>query len=84
MSEALANDALDPKGPYFDPKATPEDPRWTIVQLRLREKFRRLVPLKAINADPALATMEIARRGSRRSVTTVTPRQAKRPRAMGR
>ncbi len=76
--------ALDPKSPYFDPKATPEDPRWTIVRLRFLEKFRRFVPLEAIKADPALATMEIARRGSRLSVTTVTVAQGKRLRALGR
>lgn len=76
--------ALDPKSPYFDPKATEADPRWTIVRLRFLEKFRRLVPLEVIKADAALATMEIARRGSRLSVTPATAAQVKRLRALGR
>jgi predicted RNA-binding protein with PUA-like domain len=76
--------SLDPKSPYFDPKATPADPRWTIVRLRFLEKFRRLVPLDVIKADAALASMEIARRGSRLSVTSATPAQVKRLRALGR
>ncbi len=63
---------FDPKGHYFDPKATPENPRWFNVEVRL-VKRTRLMPLKEIRSYPELANMRILQRGNRLSITPVDP-----------
>jgi predicted RNA-binding protein with PUA-like domain len=67
--------ARDPRSPYHDPRATDENPVWSLVDVRLVEIFRREVPLGELRATPALAGMELLRRGSRLSVQPVTPAQ---------
>ncbi len=57
---------------YFDPKASPENPRWMLVDVRARRKTR-LLSLTELRADPALASLQILQRGSRLSITPVTP-----------
>ncbi|OJZ17498.1 MAG: EVE domain-containing protein [Thiobacillus sp. 65-29] len=63
---------FDRDGHYFDPKATPENPRWFNVEVRL-VKRTRLMPLKEIRSYPELANMRILQRGNRLSITPVDP-----------
>jgi len=62
---------FDPKSPYFDPKATRENPRWVLVDVKLVRKTR-LLPLDELRSHAPLADMVILRRGNRLSVTPVT------------
>ena len=62
--------ARDPSSDYHDPKATADDPRWYMVDLRFVEKLPRLVPLPELKADPALEDMLVTGR-SRLSVQPV-------------
>lgn len=64
--------AWDKKGPHFDPKASPDNPIWQMVDLKLEEIFPRSIPLEELRTVPALAGMELLRRGSRLSVQPVT------------
>jgi predicted RNA-binding protein with PUA-like domain len=61
---------FDPASPYHDPKATPETPRWQLVDVRALRKTR-LLTLAELRADAALADLMILRRGSRLSITPV-------------
>lgn len=63
---------FDPGSPYFDPRATPERPRWVCVDVRFVEKTRYL-PLAELRRHPALAAMPLLARGNRLSITPVTP-----------
>lgn len=63
---------FDPKSPYYDAKATRDNPRWFNVDVRIAEKTR-LIGLPELRAQPALAGMVILRRGNRLSITPVTP-----------
>ena len=63
---------FDPKNKYFDPKATPETPRWFNVDVRLVKKTR-LMPLAEIRNYPELANMRILQKGNRLSITPVDP-----------
>ncbi|MCY4744197.1 EVE domain-containing protein [Pelomonas sp. UHG3] len=63
---------FDPASPYFDPKSKPEAPRWVHVDVRWRETTR-LLSLKAMREAPELASMGVLQRGSRLSITPVTP-----------
>ena len=73
---------FDPSGDYFDPKATAEHPRWWLVDFAFVEKFKELLPLETIKADPVLSEMMICRRGTRLSITPVEALHFKRARLM--
>jgi predicted RNA-binding protein with PUA-like domain len=57
---------------YFDPKATPENPRWFNVDVKLIRKTR-LLSLKAMRENPKLSNLRILQRGNRLSITPVDP-----------
>jgi predicted RNA-binding protein with PUA-like domain len=63
---------FDETSRYFDPKATPEDPRWWLVDIAFVEKFPRLIPLRELKEDPRLAEMVLLNR-MRLSVQPVSP-----------
>ena len=58
---------------YYDPKATPETPRWFNVDVKLVRKTR-LLSLKEMRENPALENLRILQRGNRLSITPVDPR----------
>lgn len=64
---------------YFDPKATPEEPRWFNVDVRFERKLSRIIPLDEIRAhrDDLGEEFELTRRGSRLSVLPVSAAQWK-------
>lgn len=66
--------AQDPKSRYFDPKASPEDPRWFLVDIEFVEKFPQLVPLDTLKETRGLEKMLVTKR-SRLSVQPVAPRE---------
>jgi predicted RNA-binding protein with PUA-like domain len=63
--------AWDAKNHHFDPKASPANPIWDMVDIRLGEIFAAALPLDELREVPALAKMELLRRGSRLSVQPV-------------
>jgi predicted RNA-binding protein with PUA-like domain len=75
---------FDPRSPYHDPRARPEDPRWSMVEVRFVERLARMVSLEELKADPALATMLVVRRGQRLSVQPVEPAHFKHVLGLGR
>jgi len=58
---------------YFDPKSTPENPRWFNVDVQLVRKTR-LLSLKEMRDTPELSNLRILQRGNRLSITPVDPR----------
>ncbi|GIX29098.1 MAG: EVE domain-containing protein [Burkholderiales bacterium] len=65
---------FDPASPYYDPKATPQKPRWFNVDVKFKRKTRFL-PLKELKGYPELASMLVLKPGNRLSITPVTPRE---------
>ena len=74
VSSAAYPDAtqFDPASHYYDPKSKREAPRWVHVDVRWRETTR-LLSLKEMREAPELASMRVLERGSRLSITPVTP-----------
>jgi len=73
VSKAYPDDTqFDSKGKYFDPKATREEPRWMLVDIKVTKKTR-LVSLAEMRAHPDLASMIVLQKGNRLSITPVTP-----------
>ena len=66
--------AWDPSDEHFDPKASPENPIWCLVDVEFVEKFPHFVSLEAMKANPDLAGMMVTRRGMRLSVQPVEKR----------
>lgn len=69
--------ALDPASPYHDPKATPDNPRWMMVDVAFRERFREIVPLGNLKSQKGLEDMVVAQKGSRLSITPVSAKEWK-------
>jgi predicted RNA-binding protein with PUA-like domain len=65
---------FDPKSKYFDAKSTQANPRWILVDVKLRKKTE-LFSLQALRATPALSDMVLLQKGSRLSITPITPLQ---------
>jgi len=65
---------FDKNSHYFDPKATQEQPRWVSVDVRGLKKTA-LLPLLELRQMPALEDMLLLKKGSRLSITPVTPAQ---------
>lgn len=73
---------FDPSSDYYDPKSTPESPRWSMVDVEYVDRLPRMVTLQQIKAEPELAEMVLLRRG-RLSVQPVTAAQFRHIVAMG-
>ena len=65
---------FDPADHYYDPKSTPDKPRWVQIDVTLVRKTR-LLPLREMRSAPGLATMRVLATGNRLSITPVTPEE---------
>jgi predicted RNA-binding protein with PUA-like domain len=63
--------AFDRKDEHYDSGSTPEDPRWYMVDIRLKQKFKRQLSLRELRELKGLSRMELLRKGSRLSVQPV-------------
>ena len=63
---------FNPKSKYYDPKASPENPRWFNVEVKLVRKTR-LLSLKELKTYPELSNMRILQKGNRLSITPIDP-----------
>lgn len=62
---------FDPSSRYYDAKATLEQPRWFLVDIRAIRPLERPVTLAEAKADPELVDMLLVQRGTRLSVQPV-------------
>ncbi|MDR1074785.1 MAG: EVE domain-containing protein [Xanthomonadaceae bacterium] len=69
----------DPKTPYFDEKATLEEPRWFLVDVRFVRKLAQPITLAAIRqrADDLGEDFALIHKGNRLSVLPATAAQWK-------
>ena len=73
---------FDTKSRYFDPKSTAAAPRWQLVDVAFVERFKAVLSLAELKADPRLDTMLVVQRGQRLSIQPVDKRHFKRVLAM--
>lgn len=69
--------AFDPEDHHFDPKSDPDKPRWFMVDVKLVEKFSRVVSLRELKeyAGGKLAGFRLLAKGNRLSVMPVSHTQ---------
>ena len=63
--------AWDEHDDHYDPKASPDNPIWQMVDIRLDSIFAEPLALAELREIPELKQMELLRRGSRLSVQPV-------------
>ena len=75
---------FDKRSKYHDPKASPDNPRWYVVDIEFESRFDEVVTLTDLKSEKALADMMVVQRGARLSVQPVTAAEWKRVLAMSK
>lgn len=74
VSEAYPDHtAFDSQEKYFDAGSDPDNPRWVMVDVKFKKKFKTPVTLADIKAQKKLSGMRLVQRGNRLSILPVTP-----------
>ena len=76
--------AWDPASDHPDPKSTPENPVWYMVDIKATERFSTPVTLDGMRQVPQLAEMTLLRRGMRLSIQPVTAQDWETVRELGK
>jgi predicted RNA-binding protein with PUA-like domain len=63
--------AWDSSSKYYDPKSTPENPRWYMVDVKFVRKLKRTITLEELKQRKDLKDMPLVRKGNRLSVMPV-------------
>ena len=65
--------AFDRKHHHYDPKSDAKDPRWYVVDVRLKRRLKRVITLEVLRAHAGkeLKGMVLLRPGNRLSITPV-------------
>lgn len=66
---------FDPDSKYYDSASKPASPTWLLVTVQYRATFPHFVTLRELKATPGLEKMGVVQRGSRLSITPVTPEE---------
>jgi predicted RNA-binding protein with PUA-like domain len=69
--------AFDPNSDYYDPKSSPENPRWVMVDLQFESAFAPPITLDELKQTSGLEEMMVLRKGCRLSVQPVTAQEWK-------
>ena len=64
--------AWNPDSEHFDPKSSPANPIWYMVDVKLEREFKRPILLTTLKQNPALKNMQLLQRGNRLSILPVT------------
>lgn len=66
---------FDPASPYFDPKSSQDNPRWSMVDVAPVVAFPAVLSLDTLRGLPAWTSSPLTQKGARLSVMPVTPEQ---------
>ena len=67
--------AFDPKSDHPDLSSDPNNPRWYMVDVKFKRKFKRCISLDELKQHPALTGMQLLKKGNRLSVMPVSAEQ---------
>ncbi len=67
---------FDPKNAHYDAASKPEEPRWSLVEMKFERKLKRVITLTELREhESRLQNFRLLARGTRLSVLPVTPAQ---------
>jgi predicted RNA-binding protein with PUA-like domain len=69
---------FDSNSHYYDPKSTPEQPRWQTVEIEFVELFPEMIPLTTLKQEFTGDEFHLVRKGNRLSVIPVPDKIAQR------
>ena len=69
---------FDPTNKYFDPKSSPDAPRWDCVRLRYVGTFAAILSLDALREQFSVEQLPVVRQGNRLSILPVPDDSAER------
>jgi len=73
VKEGYVDDtAFNPKLKYYDPKSSPDNPRWYKVDVKYQKTFKRTISLAELRENPLLKDMALLRKGNRLSIMPVS------------
>ena len=64
--------AFDKNDKHFDPKSSPDNPRWYLVDVRYKKQFKRVIPLTELRLHHQLKDMKLLQKGNRLSVMPIS------------
>ena len=67
--------AFDPTSDHPDPKSTPDNPRWFMVDVRFKQQFPAMISLETLKHHPALENMRLLQKGNRLSILPIDPEE---------
>lgn len=67
--------AFDPQNEHYDPKSSPEHPRWLMVDVKYLRHTRRLITLQELKQQSYLQDMQLLKKGNRLSVLPLNSQQ---------
>ena len=67
--------AIDPKSKYYDPKASPKNPRWYCVEVRFKKVFKNFISIDKLRAEQKLKSMLVLKKGQRLSIMPVQKKE---------
>ncbi|WP_340678706.1 EVE domain-containing protein [Paraglaciecola sp.] len=62
---------FNPESKYFDPKASPDKPRWVMVDVQFKQKFPKILSLTKIKSMPEIREIGLVKKGHRLSIMPV-------------
>jgi predicted RNA-binding protein with PUA-like domain len=62
---------FDPKNAYYDPKSSPDNPRWQTVEAQFCDRFSGVITLDTLKSKFSADELWVVRRGNRLSVMPV-------------
>jgi predicted RNA-binding protein with PUA-like domain len=62
---------FNPESKYFDAKASPDNPRWVMVDVQFKQKFNKVLPLAKIKKMSAISEIGLVKKGHRLSIMPV-------------
>lgn len=60
--------AFDSQSNYYDPKSNQDSPRWFMVQVKYKAKFKEIIPLAQLKQEKKLQDMKLIQKGNRLSI----------------
>ena len=67
--------AWDKSSKYYDSKCDPEKPRWFMVDVKYKKKFKEVISLSELKEIKGLSELLILKKGNRLSITPLTKKE---------
>lgn len=67
--------AFDPDSDYYDPKSSPDEPRWFMVDVKAVKTFKEPITRDELKNVKGLEKMELLKKGSRLSIQPVRDKE---------